>query len=279
MDCLQREDIPGAEYEVEELLGHVLSKPRRAWRLDPDRPLTQEQDQRFRDLVERRARRVPLQYVIGQETFCGMFVEVTPDVLIPRPETEGVVDAARRALGDPTMAAESPVIVDIGTGSGCIALVLAREFPDAVVYATDCSRAALAVARRNAERQGLANRIVFCEGDLFDPLIRGGVIADLVVSNPPYVAEEEWPVLQPEVRCEPRCALNGGAGGLEYYRRIAAEATMVLAKDGIVVLEIGYGQAEAVRLLMEKAGFDVERIVPDDQGIPRVVVAWRRHFA
>jgi release factor glutamine methyltransferase len=182
-----------------------------------------------------------------------------------------VVDAALRVLAGRRPAGLPAVVADIGTGSGCLALALARVRPDVVVYATDCSAAALAVAERNARRLGLADRVTFLCGDLFEPLARGGLRVDLVVSNPPYVADEHLPTLQIEVRHEPESALRGGVDGLHFYRRIVAEAGSVLAEGAGIVVELGYGQADAVGALARGAGFDVSRIDPDFQRIPRVM--------
>ena len=268
---LDRAGVAAPRAEAEGLLAHVLSQPRHACYLEPDAPLTVDETARLRSLVARRADGVPLQYLTGTETFRGLQLEVTPDVLIPRPETEGVVDAALRVLADRRSTGPPAVVADIGTGSGCLALALARVRPDVVVYATDCSAAALAVAERNARRLGLADRVTFLCGDLFEPLARGGVRVDLVVSNPPYVADEHLPTLQIEVRHEPESALRGGVDGLHFYRRIVAEAGSVLAKGAGIVVELGYGQADAVGALARGAGFDVARIDHDFQRIPRVM--------
>ena len=284
---LDRAGVAAPRAEAEGLLAHVLSQPKHACYLEPDAPLTADETARLRSLVARRADGVPLQYLTGTETFRGLELEVTPDVLIPRPETEGVVDAAlrvlaeRRPAGPPVKRHQqaaverhqqaAAVVADIGTGSGCLALALARVRPDVVVYATDCSAAALAVAERNARRLGLADRVTFLCGDLFEPLARAGVRVDLVVSNPPYVADEHLPTLQIEVRHEPESALRGGVDGLHFYRRIVAEAGSVLAAGAGIVVELGYGQADAVGALARGAGFDVARIDPDFQRIPRVM--------
>lgn len=263
-------DAPGVEAEM--LVAEVFRVPRHAPYLDPQTPLTASEQERFVAAVARRARREPIQYLVGRETFCGLELAVTPDVLIPRPETEEVVSVALEAVAG----RERPVVADLGTGSGCIALAVAAARPDAVVYAVDRSAAALRVARENAERLGLSARVQWLEGDWTDPLAAAGVRADLVVSNPPYVTDSEFARLQPEVRFEPGAALRGGPDGLVFYRRIVAEAGSVLATDGRVVIELGFGQAEAVRTLAEGAGWSVERVVPDFNGIARVVTLARR---
>jgi release factor glutamine methyltransferase len=259
--------IESPRAEADALLSEALSAPRYASYLEPDATLAERARERFVAMVARRAQREPIQYVTGHETFCGLDVMVTPDVLIPRPETEGVVAAALDAVGD----RDRPVVADVGTGSGAIALAVAAARPDAVVYAVDRSAAALAVARRNAERLAWSDRVQCVEGDWFAPLIERGVRADVVVSNPPYVADAEYARLQAEVRFEPAQALLGGPDGLAFYRRIAAESRRVLAAGGRIVIELGFGQAAAVRTIAEQAGFAVERVDDDANGIARVM--------
>jgi release factor glutamine methyltransferase len=259
--------IESPRVEADVLLSEVLRAPRYASYLDPGAVLAEDAWLRFVALVQRRTRREPIQYLIGRETFRGLDLVVTPDVLIPRPETEGAV----AAVVDVMTALERPVIVDVGTGSGCLALAAAASRPDALVYAIDQSPAALGVARHNAERLGLSTRVRFLLGDLFAPLARLEIRVDVVVSNPPYVADHEYETLQPEVRFEPEAALRGGFDGLRFYRRIASEASTVLAPRGRVVLELGFGQAESVRAIAEREGFGVERLDVDANGIPRIM--------
>ncbi len=270
-DLLARAELDSPRQEAEALLAEVLSAPRHAAYLEPRLPLTRAERDRFETVVRRRARREPLQYVIGRETFYGLDLTVTPDVLIPRPETEGAVAAALNAVAN----VSSPVVADIGTGSGCLALAVAATRSDAVVYAVDRSPEALRVARDNAERLGLAPRVRFLDGDLFAPLAQRGIRADVVVSNPPYVADRDYDRVQPEVRFEPEGALRGGPDGLRYYRRIVSEAPAVLAPGARVVLEVGFGQADAVRALAERGGFAVERLDDDFNGIPRIMTVAR----
>lgn len=253
--------------EAEALFAAVLGGPRYAAYLEPLGRLADAEREGFLAAVRRRARREPLQYVIGRETFCGLDFVVTPDVFIPRPETEGAVAAVLAAIAG----VSQPVVADVGTGSGCLALALAAARPDAVVYAVDRSSAALGVARANADRLGLAARVQFWEGDLVAPLVQDGTRFDVIVSNPPYVADGEYQTVQPEVRFEPESALRGGPDGLRFYRRLVGEVSAVLASRGRVVLELGFGQAEAVRIMAERQGFRVERLDADFNGIPRIM--------
>jgi release factor glutamine methyltransferase len=195
---------------------------------------------------------------------------VTPDVLIPRPETEVLVEAALERLSGLV----APVVVDVGTGSGCIALSLAAERQDAAVYATDSSAAALAVARTNAARLELSDRITLLEGDLLTPLEAQAGGIDLIASNPPYVDAAELPGLAPEVRDhEPREALVAAGGTLSAYERLAPQAARALRTGGWLVLEVGLGQADDVSRILEGAGFAVIDVRRDLQGILRTVVA------
>ena len=266
--------VPDPESDAELLLRHVLSTGRAALHRDPERPVDAMAAAAYRALVTRRAARTPIQHLTGVQEFWSLAFEVTPDVLIPRPETEHLVEAF---LAIPVGA--SPRVVELGTGSGCLAVVAALERPGAAVVATDTSRAALEVAARNATRHGVAARIRFVEGDLLLPLrglgLAGGV--DVLLSNPPYIPDGDLAGLEPEVRDhEPLTALTPGPDGLAAHRRIATGAPEFLRPGGHLVVEIGLGQAAAARSLYEEAGFEVLAIRPDLAGIERVVVARRR---
>lgn len=229
--------------------------------------LTVEQAERFDAWVARRARQEPIQYIVGDQEFYGLAMKVTPGVLIPRPETEHVVEAVIAKVGRDA----AVKICDVGTGSGAIAIALAKELPRAQVTAVDVSRAALEIARENAERHGVAERVRFIESDLLSAM--RGERFDLVVSNPPYVAEGE--VLEAQVRdWEPHGALFAGPTGLEVYRRLIPEAWEVLALGGWMMLEIGQGQRDAIAGLLSV--WDEVSFVEDLQGIPRVAIARRR---
>jgi release factor glutamine methyltransferase len=226
-------------------------------------------DAAFASLVDRRARREPMAYIRGVQEFWGREFVVTPDVLIPRPETELIVE---EALGKFTVqSSKLKVVADVGTGSGCLAITLAAELPDTRIVATDVSADALAVAKQNAARHGVSDRIEFREGTC---LAGADGPFDLIVSNPPYVAERDRPALPPEVReFEPARALMAGPDGLDVIREILAAAPRALGRGGLLLMEIGHGQAGPVRALV--AGLPALTLVdirPDLQGIPRVVV-------
>jgi len=277
---LLRAGIEQAGRETGWLLEHALRMTPLALRMNDLQQVEGEGLRRAEALLARRAQREPLQYLLGTQEFCGLEFEVEPGVLIPRPETEGLVEAAVRCAGIQPAAGRRPVVADVGTGSGCIAVSLAHRLPLAVLYATDCSAEALRVARRNAERHGMAGQVTFVEGDLLKPLEARGLSGrvDLVVSNPPYIAEREWDALQPEVRLfEPRIALAGGDDGLAIYRRLVQEAAGLLSAAGWLIMEVGQGQVESVRMLLDATKqYGIVDVRPDQAGIARVLCAQKR---
>jgi release factor glutamine methyltransferase len=267
---LRAAGVEGAAWDAERLLRHVLDWDRARLVASPGAPLTVEAAGRFEALIAERARRRPLQHLVGTQAFWRHEFAVTPDVLIPRPETEGLVEAALERLRE----RRSPAIVDVGTGSGCIALSIAAERPDAIVHATELSPGALAVAERNARRLGLEGRVRFHLGDLLEPVAELAGRFDLVLSNPPYADPADAAALPPEVRDhEPAMALFPSGDGYAVYRRLAPQARTALAEDGALLLEIGLGMEAGVRSILEVAGLRVEEVLPDLQGIPRVVIA------
>jgi len=270
-DYFREHDIPEPRLNAERLLCGVLGLRRIDLYLQFDRTLTSDEVAKYREMIRRRAKGEPLQYILGTTEFYGREFIVTPDVLIPRPETEVLVDAVLKRLAG----VEHPVVADIGTGSGCIALTIAAERPDARVVAADISEAALAVARRNAEKLGLASRVEFRAGDLLEPL--GDLQVHALVSNPPYVAETEREMLPREVRdWEPHVALVSGAEGLSLIHRLVEGAPRVVLPGGFAALEIGMGQADAVRAVWHAAAptWPVE-VLPDLAGIDRIAIAAR----
>ncbi len=228
-----------ARLEAEVLLAHVFQVPRAALLAHPERIPSARQLSRYRNLVRRRAADYPLPYLLGYAEFYGLEFEVSPEVLIPRPETETLVDLA--------LACQPATVIDVGAGSGCIAVSLAVHLPDATVYAIEVSPAALAVAHKNAERHRVTDRMQFIVGDVLAP--RPAPV-DLIVSNPPYIPTGECAQLPPSIRDhEPRLALDGGADGLDVIRRLFLEAPGVLNAGGKLLIEIGAEQGEAVTQL------------------------------
>src|SRR5215475_75784 len=224
----------------------------------------------FRAMVDRRAAGEPLQYITGRQEFFGLDFEVTPDVLIPRPETELNVEEAIRIVQLDGVA--RPVIVDVGAGSGCIAVALARELGAARVIASDISEAALRVARRSAARHGLGDRVGFVASDLLDAFAEED-FADFILSNPPYVSEGEMPSLQREVRdWEPRLALTDSTDGLSLYRRLLKDAPSHLKPGGHLICEMGYIQSERISAMVNHKVWGAGRLLDDLQGIPRTIV-------
>lgn len=262
--------VPDPPWQAERLLAHVLGQDRAGLLAHAREPLAADLYHRFSALVAERARRRPLQHLTGTQSFWRHEFRVTPDVLIPRPETELLVEAALDLLRGRT----APVVVDVGTGSGCIALSVAFERPDAAVHAVDVSPAALAVAGENARRLGLEGRVHFLEGDLLAPLAALGAGVDLVLSNPPYVDPAALAGLQPEVRDhEPRTALAAPDGPYGIYRRLASQAVRALRQGGHVAVEVGLGMADEVARIFAQAGLQPAGIRRDLQGIERVVIA------
>ena len=264
---LARAGIASARLDAELLMAAALGVSRTAI-IGGTPPLDATALRRFEQMVERRATREPLAYIIGRREFFSLEFAVLPGVLIPRPETETVVDVALDFLrGRP-----NATVLDIGTGSGAIAIAIAKNAPAARVVASDISKVSLEMAAGNARRHRCGDRITFVEGNCFAELDENGSPFDLIVSNPPYIVEAELATLAPEIRdFEPRLALDGGHDGLEFYRKIAHGLARWLAADGEVVLEVGAGQAAAVETMMRLAGYDRSERIPDLAGIERVV--------
>ena len=264
--------VAAPAWDAELLLRHVLRWDRAALLAGDALALNPEQEVLFLSLVAERERRRPLQHLTGTQSFWGRDFIVSPDVLIPRRETELLVEAALELLAG----VAAPVVVDVGTGTGCIALTIAAERLSAEVHAVDISPAALEVARANARRLGLEGRVLFHEGDLTLPAHELSGRVDLVASNPPYVRVDEVPELAPEVRDhEPRMALVPTPNAAGLYRRLAAEAHRLLRPEGGLIVEIGLGMRDEVAAICESEGLRIERVIPDLQGIPRILVARR----
>lgn len=258
--------VPEARRDASSLLSFVIGKDRTFLISHSDDRLDDLVLNRYRDAVERRARGKPLQYITGVQDFYGREFCVTSDVLIPRPETELLVEAALEVIAGN----RAPSICDVGTGSGCIAVTLLCERNDARAVAVDVSEAALAVASQNARAHGVAERIVFQISDCFAALDSR---FDLIVSNPPYVSASALAGLQREVRDhEPLVALSPGVDGLSVIRRLLADGAAFLKESGSLIMEIGFDQGERVQELIDPGVWRLREIRPDLQGIPRIVV-------
>jgi release factor glutamine methyltransferase len=259
-----------ATLDAEVLARQVLGWDRARFLTDRNETASSSFLLRYEPLVSRRERREPVSYILGTREFWGLPFEVGPDVLIPRQETEFIVEESLLLVGKDS----SPLIVDVGTGSGCIAVSLARELPGARVIATDLSKHALEVARRNADRHGVGHRITFIETSFLDDIETG---IDLIVSNPPYVPSVSEPALTPEVReYEPAVALFGGEDGLHGLRSVLEGAAAKLSPGGWLVMEFGCGQDDCVTDLVTGVdGLDLVKIRHDLQDIPRTVVCRR----
>ena len=286
---LREAQVPSFTLAAELLLLHVFGHDRTWLYAHPEEVVSDENVQRFFALIARRAVGQPTQHLTGKQEFWGIEFEVTPDVLIPRPETEHVIEVALdrlavrelRAGRRQTTTGEGFWIADVGTGSGCIAIALAKELPRANFCATDISQKALVVARRNAARHSVADRISFIEGNLLEPLTvsplatrHSPLLFDAILSNPPYVGRREAATLPREVReHEPEVALYGGEEGHELYAALIAQAAQHLQPDGILVLEMGHNSLPAVRPLLDAAPWTNVGVTNDLAGIPRVLAA------
>jgi release factor glutamine methyltransferase len=263
-DFLSRKGVDSPRLQAELLLAHVLQLPRLKLYLEFERSLSEDQLARLREMVIRRGEREPLQHILGSTSFCGIEIAVTPDVLVPRPETEILAETAWEYLHK---RGGEQVVLDYGTGSACIAIALAAHCPTARIHAIDVSEKALAVARANAAQYPITFHLGSGIPDL-PPL-------DLLVSNPPYIPSGEIATLQPEVsRFDPHVALDGGPDGLEFYRRIAAEALPRIAPEGCLMLEFGDGQESALQRIFQN-GWRIDQIKSDFAGKPRILIARR----
>jgi release factor glutamine methyltransferase len=289
----QKEGLATPRLDAEVLLADTLGRNRVGLYTHFDQPLQEDELARFKERIKRRLAREPVAYILGKREFWSLDFKVTPDVLIPRPDTETLVAEALKAAGEfaKKNPSDSPSsnggpgdldrgiqILEIGTGSGAIGIILAKELPSAAIVATDCSAKALRVAEENAERHGVRERIVFLEGDLFGPLKEGDRF-DLVVTNPPYISQPQLPLLDREVRdFEPLMALDGGPTGLEFFQRTLAQVGLHLRAGGWFLAEIGAGQDQEVRRLAEKKpSLEELAFIPDLAGIQRVFKARKKY--
>lgn len=268
---LRAAGVAEARRESGSLLAHAIGRDRTFVVTHADEPLEIADLEAFRRLIERRAAGQPLQYLTGHREFFKLDFEVTPDVLIPRPETELIVEIALELLKDDL----DPFIADIGTGSGCVAISLLHELRDAHAIATDISAAALIVAQRNADRHDVTERLTVIESDCFAK-VNADRLFSLIASNPPYIRDDEMDTLPREVGYEPRAALAGGPDGLDIVRRLLREAGPFLRPGSHFVFEIGFGQNALVEQLINREVWELAEMRPDLQGIARTVVLRKR---
>jgi release factor glutamine methyltransferase len=314
-EFLTKKGVESPRLQTELLLAHLLKLPRMKLYLNFERVLTPAETDALREFIKRRGQREPLQHITGSTSFCGFEIAVNRHALVPRPETELLAESgweylaglsaeserrplARRESGEPqelaVPEAGAPTVLDFGTGTGCIAIALAAKCPSAKIIATDISADALALAKENAGRNNVADRIEFLQGDGFAALQDVGQASclspsekkkletggtpvlhfDLIISNPPYIPSAEIAALQPEVRdFDPRAALDGSADGLDFYRKLAAEAKPFLQPGGKIMLEFGDGQAEAIRTIFEAEKWIVEAVKEDYSHRARILIA------
>ncbi|MGZ4965155.1 MAG: peptide chain release factor N(5)-glutamine methyltransferase [Limisphaerales bacterium] len=269
-DFLTKKGVSSPRLQVELFVAHVLKMQRMQIYLNFERVLTEAEVSTLRDMVQRRGTREPLQYIIGNVQFCGWELNVTPAVLIPRPETEMLAERGWQFLS--TINHTPSTALDFGTGSGCLAIALASKVPNAEVHALDASPEALKIAQENAAKQNV--KVQFHQGNGFEALHATPSRFDLIISNPPYIPSAEIETLDPEVRDhEPRSALDGGADGLDFYRLLASESKNWLKPEGKILLEFGDGQADAVKKTFEEQKFVVESVECDYSQRPRILSA------
>ena len=275
-DYLKKHQIENPRLNAELLVAHSMDLSREALYIHLHRQLLKEEKEKLESLMKRRISGEPLQYIIGHQEFWSIDFKVDPRVLIPRPETELLVEQSLLILLK-TLSKKRPSVLEIGTGSGAIAIALAKEERDLFLMATDISREALVLAKENAKSAGLSDQIKFINGDLFSPfrLFKGREPFDMILSNPPYIPCPEIPKLAREVRdYEPIIALHGGEDGLEFYRNITSQAPFYLQQGGWLLLEVGQDQGNKVSEMIEKGGcFKGVELIQDLSGIQRVVKA------
>ena len=270
-EFLAKKNVESPRLNAEQLLAHLLKMPRMKLYLNFDRALSASETDALRELVKRRGQREPLQHITGATSFCGFEIAVSRAALIPRPETEMLAELGWNFLA--TCHSSLVTALDFGTGTGCIAIALAAKSPHAKITALDISPEALAMAKTNAAQNKVAERIEFLHGDGFAALQTGPQF-DLIVSNPPYIASAEIATLDPEVRdFDPRGALDGGADGLDFYRRLAAEAKIFLNPAGKIMVEFGDGQVDAIKSIFENEKWIVEVVQEDYSHRARILVA------
>jgi release factor glutamine methyltransferase len=272
-EFLSKKGVESPRLQVELLLAHVLQMPRMKLYLNFERVLIETELEKLREFVKRRGNREPLQHIVGTANFCGLEFLVNRHVLIPRPETEILAERAWKFLS--TLASASKAL-DFGTGSGCLAVMLAKKSPNVEIHALDISAEAIAIARENAKRHEILERIQFHHGNGFNALPQKTEF-NLIAANPPYIASAEIATLEPEVRdYDPKSALDGGMDGLDFYRLLANESRERLAIGGRLMVEFGEGQAEAIQKIFEEQNWVVEAVERDYTQRERFLIARRK---
>jgi release factor glutamine methyltransferase len=273
-EFLAKKGVEPPRLQAELLLAHVLNLPRMKLYLNFEQELADAETDRLREFVRRRSLREPLQHITGSTSFCGFEIAVNRRVLVPRPETEILAEFGWKWLGECQASGPRGVTaLDFGTGSGCIAIALAAKCPAAKIIGLENSGEALEVARQNAAKNGVSERIEFLEGNGFGAL-KPGAAFDVIISNPPYIPTAEIETLEPEVRdYDPRGALDGGIDGLDFYRQFADKARPFLKSGGKLMLEFGDGQAEAIRKIFELENWIVEAVHADYTERQRIFIA------
>jgi release factor glutamine methyltransferase len=270
-EFLGKKNVESPRLQTELLLAHLLKMPRMKLYLNFERTLSLVEINSLRELIKRRGQHEPLQHIVGSTSFCGYEIAVNRHALVPRPETELLAEFGWNFLS--ALNSQNATALDFGTGTGCIAIALAAKCPNAKIVATDISTDALELAKENAARNNVAERIEFLQDNGFAALSTDSKF-DLIISNPPYISSTEIATLQPEVRdFDPRAALDGGADGLDFYLRLAAEAKPFLKPDGKIMLEFGDGQADAIRKIFEGEKWIVEAVREDYSQRARILIA------
>ncbi|TCS78030.1 peptide chain release factor N(5)-glutamine methyltransferase [Tepidibacillus fermentans] len=269
---LAKQNIEQAELEAEIMIRSLFGWDRSQLFVHWNESMPMSRLEQFKQWLNRRINHEPIQYIIGTQEFFGREFQVNSSVLIPRPETELLIEEVLQQAEQ--IWQDQPItVVDIGTGSGAIAITLSLEKPNWNVHTVDISKQALQVAKRNAERLGA--KLIFHHGNLLEPIIRQKMKVDLVISNPPYIPSRDIQTLMPEVKnYEPILALDGGEDGLVFYRQIISQSFSVLKRLGMIAFEIGTDQSEAIQQLFANSGAKSYQVLPDFQGIPRVAMAW-----
>jgi release factor glutamine methyltransferase len=274
-DYLKEKEIDFPRLTAEILLSHQLKTDRVNLYLNFDQPLTENEISGYRSLIKRRLLHEPVQYITGIQEFWSLDFMVNPQVIVPRPESELLVEQAVKQVETHfTQKNRPPRILDLGTGSGVLAISIAKEVPQAQIWATDLSEGALSIARRNAEKHGIYERINFMCGDLWEPIANLDVVFDMIISNPPYIASEEYDDLMPEVRdYEPRLALDGHEGGMYFIEKILHEGLDYMSPGGWLIMEMSPDQTGKALRLAEQKGYGGKTRIKDYSHVYRVVMA------